>query len=176
MIFFFDEDGEPSSRTIPSLGEDIVHLWSTTSLQAPFRLARFRKSNILGDHYFLIPAEVWSQIPSYVNEKDPKSIVVANFPHASQQAKRLFWKEITLDNGKLVVLYHKVEHSPQALESCRKLEIRCRFRTPSKDWSKDSQSVCNCLGLSEAEDQVSARVASAHVFLLIPIPNIISFH
>ncbi|KAH0032429.1 hypothetical protein KCU78_g2615, partial [Aureobasidium melanogenum] len=90
MIFYFDEDGEPSRPTIPSLGKDIVHLWSTTSLQAPFRLARFRKSNILGDHYFLIPAEVWSQILSYVNEKDLKSIVIAKFPHASQQAKRLF--------------------------------------------------------------------------------------
>ncbi|KAG9756146.1 hypothetical protein KCU73_g5065, partial [Aureobasidium melanogenum] len=89
MIFYFDEDGEPSSRTVPSLGEDIVHLWSTTSLQAPSRLARFRKSNIIGYHCRLIPAEVWSQILSYVNEKDLKSIVVANFPHASQGPRLL---------------------------------------------------------------------------------------
>ncbi|KAH0399025.1 hypothetical protein KCU89_g6633, partial [Aureobasidium melanogenum] len=81
-------------------------------------LARFRKSNILGVHCCLIPVEVWSQILSYVNEKDLKSIVIANFPHASQQAKRLFWKGIAPDNGKLVALYHKVEHNPQALEGC----------------------------------------------------------
>ncbi|KAG9606159.1 hypothetical protein KCU77_g267, partial [Aureobasidium melanogenum] len=62
-----------------------------------------------------VPAEVWSQILSYLNEKELKSVVVANLPHATQQAVRLIWKEITPDNGKLVVLYHKVEHNPQAL-------------------------------------------------------------
>ncbi|KAH0393308.1 hypothetical protein KCU89_g12548, partial [Aureobasidium melanogenum] len=63
----------------------------------------------------LIPAEVWSQILSHVNEKGLKCVVVANFPGASQQAVRLVWKEITPENNKLVVLYHKVEQHPQTL-------------------------------------------------------------
>ncbi|KAH0373687.1 hypothetical protein KCU65_g463, partial [Aureobasidium melanogenum] len=48
MVFYFDEDRAPSSRTIPSSSEDINHLRSTSPLQAPFRLARFHKPNISG--------------------------------------------------------------------------------------------------------------------------------
>jgi hypothetical protein len=94
----------------------------------------------------LISAEVWSQILSLINDKDLKSVnykdlksvIVANFPGASQQAVRLVWKEITPENNKLVVLYHKVEQHPQALAN-HIHSLTMTFEAPgehSRSWSR----------------------------------------
>lgn len=62
-----------------------------------------------------VPAEVWQQVLSYVNERDLKAVVIANFFDASQQAVRLFWKDVTIQNGLLERLYQKIEHNQQGL-------------------------------------------------------------
>ncbi|KAG9665324.1 FAD/NAD(P)-binding domain-containing protein, partial [Aureobasidium melanogenum] len=97
-------------------------LFITTSLfAAPYRRTMSSNAvaspgnNRLARIVRAVPAEVWSQILSYVKEKGLKSVVVANFPRASQQAVRLIWKDVTPQNGKFELLYHKVEHNPQAL-------------------------------------------------------------
>ncbi|KAH0336411.1 hypothetical protein KCU74_g2027, partial [Aureobasidium melanogenum] len=62
----------------------------------------------------MLPGEVWSQILSFLAEKDLKAVVLAQCP-APDQAVRLFWEVITPQNNKLAVLYQKVAHNPQAL-------------------------------------------------------------
>lgn len=62
-----------------------------------------------------VPPEVWQQVLSFVNEKDLKAVVIANFLGASQQAVRLLWKDVTVENNLLETLYQKIEHNQQCL-------------------------------------------------------------
>ncbi|KAG9571202.1 hypothetical protein KCU71_g502, partial [Aureobasidium melanogenum] len=99
----------------------------------------------------LISAEVWSQILSLVNDKDLKSVnykdlksvIVANFPGASQQAVRLVWKEITPENNKLVVLYHKAEQHPQALAN-HIHSLTMTFEAPVLHAIEEFEISCSC--------------------------------
>ncbi|KAK5999342.1 hypothetical protein QM012_005560 [Aureobasidium pullulans] len=61
-----------------------------------------------------VPAEVWQQILSDINDKTLRAVVLARCP-ASPQAVRLLWKDITPENGKLTTLYHNIEHNQQSL-------------------------------------------------------------
>ncbi|KAG9517132.1 hypothetical protein KCU93_g8879, partial [Aureobasidium melanogenum] len=98
-----------------------------------------------------ISAEVWSQILSLVNDKDLKSVnykdlksvIVANFPGASQQAVRLVWKEITPENNKLVVLYHKAEQHPQALAN-HIHSLTMTFEAPVLHAIEEFEISCSC--------------------------------